>query len=58
MEENGKLYFGAGLDTSQLKRDVAKAAELFDEVGKEAAKAGAEADVAFDETGRKVKRTS
>lgn len=58
MEENGKLYFGAGLDTSQLKRDVAKAAELFDEVGKEAAKAGAEADAAFDETGRKVKRTS
>lgn len=58
MEENGKLYFGAGLDTSQLKRDVAKAAELFDEVGKEAAKAGAEADSAFDETGRNVKKTS
>lgn len=58
MEENGKLYFGAGLDTSQLKRDVAKAAELFDEVGKEAAKAGAEADAAFDDTGRKVKKTS
>ncbi len=58
MEENGKIYYGTGIDNSQLKIDADESKRILRGIGNEAEKVGEQADASISKANDSLSKLS